>query len=318
MIPLQVARYRLNCIAETTLRLPEYAGSALRGALGHALKRSVCVTRERDCKACALYRTCVYPAIFEPPPPEEHAIQRFSQIPAPYVVEPPEWGEKVYAKGQPFHFHMVLMGRALKHIPLIIHAWQRALALGVGTGDGRSNLLTVDYCGDERASRIYDAQVGECLPHEIDSLHVPDAQSSVELEIQTPLRLQHEGRPLRPQEINAERLLISLIKRVSLVSEFHGSGPLSLDFSAIKVAARDLTSDQQLTWRDWGRYSSRQQQDMKLGGVVGRWKLAGDLRPFWPHVHAGQWLHVGKNASFGLGKYAILDASSPHSLTGGA
>jgi hypothetical protein len=44
---------------------------------------------------------------------------------------------------------------------------------------------------------------------------------------------------------------------------------------------------------------------MQLGGVVGQWTLQGDLHPFMPFIHLGQWLHAGKNASFGLGHYRM-------------
>jgi len=44
---------------------------------------------------------------------------------------------------------------------------------------------------------------------------------------------------------------------------------------------------------------------MALGDVVGEWSLCGELGPFLPFLHLGQWLHVGKNATFGLGRYAL-------------
>jgi hypothetical protein len=62
-LPLPVARYRLTFRAVDDLRLPAYAGSAWRGAFGHALKRLVCVTREPACPPCLLYRSCAYPYV---------------------------------------------------------------------------------------------------------------------------------------------------------------------------------------------------------------------------------------------------------------
>jgi len=44
---------------------------------------------------------------------------------------------------------------------------------------------------------------------------------------------------------------------------------------------------------------------MPIGGVIGRWHLKGPLDDFWPFIHLGQWLHVGKKCSFGLGRYTI-------------
>ena len=58
-------------------------------------------------------------------------------------------------------------------------------------------------------------------------------------------------------------------------------------------------------WRDWRRYSSRQRQEMVLGGVVGEVALRGELAPFAELLAVGQWTHLGKNTSFGLGRYRL-------------
>jgi hypothetical protein len=60
-----------------------------------------------------------------------------------------------------------------------------------------------------------------------------------------------------------------------------------------------------MRWHDWTRYSSRQRQAMTLGGLVGKVELEGDIAPFADVLARGQWLHVGKNATFGLGHYRL-------------
>ena len=87
--------------------------------------------------------------------------------------------------------------------------------------------------------------------------------------------------------------------------EFHGNRALTCDFKDLAIRSDALGSDKNLHWRDWSRYSSRQQQKMDLGGVLGSWRLSGDLSPFLPFLHIGQWLHVGKEAAFGLGLYRL-------------
>ncbi len=109
-----LARYRLEWQASTPIHLPDFAGSMLRGAFGHALRQLACMTRQKDCAGCPLLTSCPYPAIFAPPPPSSHALQKFSQIPVPYIIEPPDWGARRIAAGETLAFHLVLIGRALR------------------------------------------------------------------------------------------------------------------------------------------------------------------------------------------------------------
>jgi hypothetical protein len=78
-----VARYRFEFQVRQAIRLPDYAGSMLRGAFGHALRQLACMTRQKDCAGCPLIGSCPYPMIFAPPPPATHRLQKFSQIPPP-------------------------------------------------------------------------------------------------------------------------------------------------------------------------------------------------------------------------------------------
>ena len=36
----------------------------------------------------------------------------------------------------------------------------------------------------------------------------------------------------------------------------------------------------------------------------------GDLRPFWPYLRFGQYVHVGHGATFGLGKFHLSEGGS--------
>ncbi len=114
---LPVARYHFSFRMQDELRLPEYSGSLLRGNFGAALRRTACMTGAPECAPCPLYRTCPYPAIFETPAPATHSLQRFSQVPNPYVIEPPPIGTRYVPAGEIISFAMVLVGRALDQLP---------------------------------------------------------------------------------------------------------------------------------------------------------------------------------------------------------
>jgi CRISPR/Cas system endoribonuclease Cas6 (RAMP superfamily) len=60
-------------------------------------------------------------------------------------------------------------------------------------------------------------------------------------------------------------------------------------------------------WQDWTRYSSRQRTRMQMGGIVGSAELdtAGMDSEGWAGLWLGQWLHIGKQTSMGLGHYRL-------------
>lgn len=303
---LPVARYRFDCVATSTVRLPDYAGSTLRGAFGNALRRTACMTRQKDCKSCPLYRSCPYPELFETPAPPEHDLQRFSQIPNPYVIEPPPIGAQRLEAGERISFHMVLIGRARAQLPLVIHAWQRALRHGIGAGDGALELAAVSHVGQQGATLLWQPHATALISHGDEAHAVPAIGQQATLSFTTPLRLQDNGKPLGAGQLTARTLLVALARRLSLLAEFH-AGQQALNVPMLAQLAESIQLRQQLHWHDWARYSSRQQQLMKLGGLVGNLSLSlsGNLQPFASLLHHGKWAHLGKNATFGLGQYSL-------------
>ncbi len=307
--PFPAARYRLQFTTQQPIHLPAYAGSALRGAFGHALKQIACVTRLPACKSCALYRSCAYPAIFETPPPLNYARRTISNVPLPFVVEPPPWGQREHAAGSALHFNTVLVGPALGHLPLVLMAWRRALLQGLGPQQGTAQLDRVFVEDDPEPVLSSEATGPRAHVQQLPLPPLHSTPSSVTLVFDTPLRLQRGGQLLGVAELTAPDLLRALLRRVAELVELQLGGSLDDDFAALSEHAATVRGDTQLTWRDWTRQSSRQQQHMVLGGAVGRFTLHGDLAPFWPLLHLGQWLHVGKNTTFGLGRYRIEEAA---------
>jgi hypothetical protein len=304
---LPVARYRFSFRMEDDLRLPEYSGSLLRGQFGAALRRTACMTGARTCAGCPLYRTCPYPAIFEAPAPEMHALQRFSQVPNPYVIEPPALGVRHVAAGDTLSFHMVLVGRALDQLPLIAYALQRAFGHGIGRLQARGRLEDIAVERADELESLWDAEWSRIGAH-YQNLSVPSLPDidSVTLKIVTPLRLQNQGHRVPTVGLKPRTLFTALLRRASLLFELHAALPgLAVDAPRLAEAAERLVDGRRLEWKDWTRYSSRQEREMTLGGVIGEWTLSGDLGELLPWFWLGQWLHVGKNTTMGMGRYSL-------------
>jgi hypothetical protein len=101
-----------------------------------------------------------------------------------------------------------------------------------------------------------------------------------------------------------------LARRLGLLADLYGQ-PLGLDFPQLAACADAVTLSQtELQWSDGKEHwSSRQGKTYPMGGVIGRFRMHGPLAPFLPLLHAGQWLHVGKHAAFGQGRYRIASAA---------
>lgn len=284
---LALTRYRLTAEVLRPLTLPEYAGPMLRGALGTQLRRQLCITGLPDCRACSLRTQCAFPALWQPAPLSLEGLpQRFSEVPVPYLIEPPPLGERELGPGETLDFHFTLIGRARAQAPLVKGAWQSALAGRLGRA--------------RNAARLRDM-----TPQTTRLPPLPPVPPEVTLEWRTPLRLQREGSALKPAELTAERLLMSLVKRTALLARLYTDEPLEADFRALATQAAALTSEPRLTAKRLRRHSERQGKALWLDGALGTWRLAGPLEPFWPFLWWGQWLHVGKNTSFGLGHYRL-------------
>lgn len=298
-----LARYRFVFEAQSAIHLPEYAGSMLRGAFGHALRRIACMTREPQCPACPLYASCPYTLIFEPPPPPVHALQRFSAVPVPYVIEPPEWGARVYPPGKDLIFSMTLFGQALEKLALILFAWQRAFEHGIGRGTAR--LMDVRLITPQGETSVFDARAKRIMAHEQRLYLPPSAYENFCLTFISPLRLQENGQILPPTGISARALLLALARRVSLLAEFHAGFTPGYDFVEMNRLAAAVAFSCDLRWRYWERWSNRQKQKMTFNGLTGAVCIYDVPALFHEALQVGQWTHVGKNAAFGLGHYTL-------------
>jgi len=315
--PLPIARYALTARVQQPLTLPDYAGSLLRGQFGAALRNVTCMTRQPTCPGCPLVQTCPYTRIFEAPPPPKgsHALQDFSQIPNPYLIEPPTPGARVLDADDDFEFHIVLIGHAIEQLPLIIFALQHALNQGLTKARVPTDLLQVDWLDEHGTAHPIWHMEHPTLQAHTAQLTLPQSSTSphhqLTLHIQTPMRLQSQGKPLGVGQLTPRALLYASVRRTALMMEFHaGLSGWGDAAQHIRNLSQALTDSQELEWFDWTRYSSRQKQEMTLGGVIGRWTLHGQeetMDQILPWLWLGQWLHIGKNASMGLGGYTLAN-----------
>lgn len=301
-------RLRVTLHALEPAGLPSYKGSTLRGAFGHALRRTVCAIPEQECESCRLRAACAYTRLFETyiegdPPP---LLRGLETAPRPYVFEP-RTDARTFAPGDPLLFDLLLLGQAVDLQAYAVLALERMAAAGLGLKRHRFALDRVETLAPDGTLRPV-VQNGRATPR---GLHPPalpredGPATRARLRFRTPTRIKLDHHLAR--SVDFRSLAFAMLRRTLELAHFHLPGAaVDWTFRAYLEQAdrvRVLRSD--LRWHDWERYSNRQGRKMTLGGFEGTLDLEGDLHPFAPLLRTAEIVHVGKGATFGLGKVEV-------------
>lgn len=286
---LSLQAFHLTFSAATEVRLQKFAGSAWRGAFGHALKRVCCVMRLRPCEGCALEHSCVYPTVFAARPhPSADRMRRYPYVPQPYVLRARTPTPCELGVGDLFELEVVLVGRAAPHVAYIVHAVEEAARHGVGRGRGRLRLESVEPLAIPPASSA-------------------DGHHRLRVDLLEPTRLVRDGRLVGPRDLDMPAFLMTLVRRVSMLAYFHEQKSLDLEFRTLKQTSESVALlAANVHWQDQIRRSARQQRKLTYGGLVGAFDI--DLAPapaFLPFLRLGEWVHVGKGATMGMGRFRV-------------
>jgi hypothetical protein len=302
-------RFRLSIEVRSLMVLPRYKGAVFRGAFGNAFRRVVCAVPRADCATCILRSKCLYVSIFKPSPPANYPdAAKFSQAPAPYVLNPPLTSRQAFHPGDNLDFELVLIGPAIEALPYFIYTFTEMGKRGLGRERGRYALTRVDLVRGEESTRIYDGRTQMLSPYPpaavIDATPEEDEVTAVTLHFLTPLRLKVKGDLVT--KLTFPIFFERLAQRRALLTAFYGSPDTSPDFSRLQALAQNITvTNDELHWYDWERYSARQKATMKYGGLRGKISFSGDLGPFMSYLRLGQEVNVGLSTTFGLGRYVI-------------
>ncbi|MEJ5227397.1 CRISPR system precrRNA processing endoribonuclease RAMP protein Cas6 [Thermodesulfovibrio sp.] len=324
IIPYQKFKFIMEAIEE--IHLPYYKGSAFRGGFGNVFRKITCALKRQDCSECLLKSRCIYSYVFETSPSESSQIfnmQNYEKIPHPFVIEPPEIDSKskisnsdIYLPGSTFEFNLILIGKAIDYLPYFIYTFHELGKTGIGKGRGRYKILEVIKSEKEDEKWINKVSVYSNSEKVIrkthsDKLFIPEEfkilglNSKLSLNFVTPVRIKYKRDLVVKPEFHI--LMRNLLRRLLLLYYFHceDKKPDWNHKEIINHAENIVIESSSLRWFDWERYSSRQDTRMKLGGLVGKIIYYGNIEPFMPFIRAGEVLHIGKNTSFGLGKYSV-------------
>jgi hypothetical protein len=319
---LTYVRMAFTLRAEEPLRLPDFKGNTLRGALGYPLKALACPcgpvslpddppsNHLPDCLYQALFRTHIEPGIAK----DLRLGGADAKAPRPLIIEPPTTSRNRFQPGEHLSGRLVLIGRAVETWEIVLEALAVAAQNGLGTGRSRCRLVHV-Y--DNNGTLLFDEFAGLRAEPKVQSINRPRIAHKLRqmtLHFITPTWLRPGGRTLTPADVqNAETLRTvteTLARRLYVLTQLfvcthvtpldHPLFPIN--YETVKLNRRATTLNRYTGWRE----SENQGRRIKTDGLVGRVVFTGVPDPVVALFRAGQPFHLGKDTIFGQGHYEVL------------
>lgn len=331
--------HRLQFVArvKSTIELGAHQGSAIRGALYHALRRRFCAMahdRRLHCVDCPLVASCPVATLVST---LKLGGGRGRDVPRPYTIQPPlpdtgdhqvqEAGQRHYRRepGESLTFGLTLYAQAMQLFPYIVLAVDAFEQLGLGRkmqcddGRWRRGTLTIQEIwaenplAGERQPVLREGDTMVQVPdvpithHQI--LRQPYTKSGrLRLDFLTPARIIERGHLVHVKQFRFQPLFQRLMRRLESLSRNFSDTPLRFEQprELIEAAGRVRVVENDLRWEEVYSYSSRRRSRYPISGLVGSVTLEyEDWFPFWPWLLWGQFTHVGKDAVKGNGWYRL-------------
>ncbi|SNB46440.1 CRISPR system precrRNA processing endoribonuclease RAMP protein Cas6 [Geobacter sp. DSM 9736] len=263
----------------------------------------------QNCCHCSVKSDCAYFRAFSQDLSSDvEAVRKHQKPPLPFVFDMPIL-PPAPNRGITFEIGLTLVGNAINDCSVYLRAMQRMLEqLEPHPSIKAASINKVETAG-YRGERYPVLSVSASEGH-LDNLQVMSLkglvanvifpESPLRLTLLTPLRIVRKGTISR--YLDASMFLRSLLRRISSLTYYYGGVQLNYDFRWLADQSAQvswLKSD--FKWRGWNR---------NVSGLVGSGLLVGDFYDLYPFLTAGEYLHLGKGASFGFGAYRLGKTTS--------
>lgn len=301
------------CEAQTPIRLGAQPGTAIRGALYHAMIQMFSPNDPIPNIPLDPVRALLAA--------EDETHARGRDIPRAFSVEPPPTYAQLEAK-QRFSFGVSLFGKSDALMPYVFRAVPEMGKAGIGAGRGKFRLVRISEINPlNHTSRVVmqHRRVNEpflIITHQRIQEEARIRRSDeVTLNFITPMRLIEDGRLVHKPKLST--LLKRLIDRAQALDEHYSPLPemrvprerWKIEWDQMSEIGERIDQSEPLMddteWINIESFSRARGRSTPIGGFVGkaRWKIDSPEVLIW--LLWGQSLHVGKNVAKGDGYFKV-------------
>lgn len=290
--------------------LPRTKVSALRGGMGHALLMANCI-RDEYCEACDFSEDCLVQRMMYPKMKIRPDFMNTKDSEG-FVIECEDTREWVHT-GDELSFNLLLFGRTIVYFQQYLQAFYYFGMQGIGREHVRFQISKVTNTVGKtlvEGSSIYKERytvmlVSDYVRHRLASAEVRKIvdRDCCRLVFQSPLALKYQGE--MQEHFLPEAIIAAIERRIFILNCYEGNEEYSKDIAALAEEHIPAVLNERVWPERVKRYSGTQNSKVAFNGIRGWCDLKG-LEDTIELLLAGELLHIGKNTSFGFGKYTLV------------
>lgn len=283
-----------------------YALFRIKTDFNSAFREAVC-GRAHACEDCSERDVCSYHATFSQAVSEDAtAVKRHQKPSLPFVFDfpllpaPPNSGKEI-------EIGLVIAGTAINYVNDYVAAMCLMFNPVSAGRRGIANVVRVESVTISECRNSIMEDRGLVALDNISTISARDIAdmrdldpNRIRLTITAPMRLLHDGKPVR--ELTFPLFVRPLLRRISSLAYYYYGDGLEVDYKWLSSLSESVKIvENGFHPAAWGEENYGE----RFTGIAGSAVFEGMLSDFHNFLLLGEYFHVGKGASFGLGRYLI-------------
>ena len=278
-------------------RLPRAAGE-----YADTCRQLACRDLSRDCFQCSLNSSCEWFFVFgQKLSSDPDALRRHQKPSLPFIFSFFQPSDGSQARTGLLEYRMVVVGQAIAALEMLLTGLRQLLVrMDKTLNCGLNRVFSCDHQGNSfplnNEGRFADAENLMVMSAEDIFNKCPWDCKNVTIRLLSPLKLFSQGRQLRHFDFTV--FACSLMRRISSLAYYYCGYEFDCDFKSLSDAAKRVVCVED-------QFSVEKGEDWKTSGVGGYGCFSANFGGLLPILMFGTYIHVGKNAPFGMGAYSV-------------